>query len=623
MRRAHTVETVRRAEAELMARLPAGTLMARAATGLATIAARILRDQTDGVYGARVLLLIGSGDNGGDALFAGARLARRGAHVEAALTDPERAHAAGLADLLAAGGRVIAAPAPASASADSASASATAPHPAAAPAAVRPTETTATPTSTSPDSVLLAARKADLIIDGLVGIGGKGGLREPAAAFARAAATSGTPVLAVDLPSGIDADTGEVNGETVTADVTVTFGTYKPGLLIDPAAERAGVVEFVDIGLGPALADPTSGHPPIAAPNPAHASPSSPNSAPDADLSSNTGPIPDSSPNSTPNSADALNSGVSPNANSIPNSSATSVSGLDSNPHSTHHASNSGFLPETAAVEALQSADAAALLPPLAHETDKYGRGVAGIECGSTKYPGAARLCVGGALHSGVGAVRYSGPESVGQAVLADFPEVMVGRARSQAWVVGCGLDRDTLAAERLRDVLALDTPVLIDADALALLAEQGPGVLADRQHGVVLTPHAGEAAGLLHADRGQVEAHRLDSVRRLADTYGATVLLKGTTTLIAEPGRVTVRANPTGTPALATAGSGDVLAGLIGGLLAAGLEPFDAASLGAYLHGLAGRRAQSRRPDSAPAPITAPDLLHALPGAWRTLAAH
>jgi hydroxyethylthiazole kinase-like uncharacterized protein yjeF len=510
MRRAHTVETVRRAEAELMARLPAGALMARAATGLATIAARILRDQSGAVYGARVLLLVGSGDNGGDALFAGARLARRGAHVEAALADPQRAHAAGLADLLAAGGRVVTQP-------DTA--------------------------SDSPDAVavLRAAQKADLVIDGLLGIGGKGGLREPAAAFAGAVAASGTPILAVDLPSGIDADTGEVNGTTINADITVTFGTYKPGLLIDPAAERAGVVEFVDIGLGPAPGDPAD-----------------------------------------------------PGA---------------------------GFLPETAAVEALQSADAAALLPPLAHETDKYGRGVAGIECGSAKYPGAARLCAGAALHSGVGAVRYSGPDAVGQAVLADYPEVMVGRARAQAWVVGCGLDRDAAAAERLRDILALDTPVLVDADALALLAEQGPDVVRGRRHGVVLTPHAGEAAGLLNADRGHIEAHRLDSVRRLADTYGATVLLKGTTTLIAEPGRSTVRANPTGTPALATAGSGDVLAGLIGGLLAAGLEPFDAAGVGAFLHGLAGRRARSRRPDSAPAPITAQDLLHALPGAWRALA--
>jgi hydroxyethylthiazole kinase-like uncharacterized protein yjeF len=536
MRRAHTVETVRRAEAELMARLPEGTLMSRAAAGLATIAARILRDQTGAVYGARVLLLIGSGDNGGDALFAGARLARRGSRVEAALADPQRAHSAGLADLLAAGGRVVAVP-------DGTDAAYRPPSPD--PASAKSPDAASDP----PDSVLRAARNADLVIDGLVGIGGKGGLREPAAAFARAAAASGTPVLAVDLPSGIDADTGEVNGETVTADVTVTFGTYKPGLLVDPAAERAGVVEFVDIGLGTEPGGPGTG------------------------------------------------------------------SGTGSG-------SGSGFLPEGAAVEALQSADAAALLPPLAHETDKYGRGVAGIECGSAKYPGAARLCVGGALHSGAGAVRYSGPDSVAQAVLADYPEVMVGRARAQAWVVGCGLDRDAAAAERLRDVLALDTPVLVDADALALLAEQGPDVLRGRRHGVVLTPHAGEAAGLLHTDRGQIEARRLDSVRRLADTYGATVLLKGTTTLVAQPGRETVRANPTGTPALATAGSGDVLAGLVGGLLAAGLEPFDAASLGAFLHGLAGRRARSRRPDSAPAPITAQDLLHALPGAWRALAA-
>ena len=488
MRRAYQVEAVRHAEAELMVRLPDGALMQRAAAGLATVAARILRE-SGGVYGARVVLLVGVGDNGGDALFAGAMLARRGARVDALLMDPARAHEGGLAALAEAGGHV----GDAAVSRDAASRDAA-----------------------LGDTVF---ESADLIIDGLLGIGGKGGLRGTAVQLAEAAEASGAPILAVDLPSGIDVDTGQVAGPTIRAHVTVTFGVYKPGLLIDPAAERAGVVEFVDLGLT--------------------------------------------------------------------------------------------ALPPQPLVEALQAADVAALLPEPAHETDKYGRGVVGIECGSKRYPGAARLAVGGALRSGVGAVRYSGPVDVGET----FPEVLLGRGRVQAWVVGCGLDRDDTARNRLEQILALtDVPVLVDADGLALLAELGADALSDRTAPTVLTPHAGEAARLLGLERAEVEEQRLDSVRRLADTFGATALLKGTTTLVAEPGISTVRANPTGTPALATAGSGDVLAGLIGALLAAGLQPLDAASCGAYLHGTAGRLAQRG------GPIAAGDLLAAVPLVWHNV---
>ncbi|MDX6332149.1 MAG: ADP-dependent NAD(P)H-hydrate dehydratase / NAD(P)H-hydrate epimerase, partial [Streptomycetaceae bacterium] len=209
MRQAHSVETIRTAERALMAALPDGALMQRAAAGLAATCAEALRR----VYGARVVLLVGSGDNGGDALYAGARLARRGAGVTAVLLAPERAHAQGLAALRAAGGRAV------------------------------------TPAAAEP----LIAR-AQLILDGIVGIGGKGGLRPEAAELAAAATASGATVVAVDLPSGIDADTGELHGPAVRADFTVTFGTYKPGLLIDPAASRAGALRLIDIGL--ALRDP-------------------------------------------------------------------------------------------------------------------------------------------------------------------------------------------------------------------------------------------------------------------------------------------------------------------------------------------------------------------------------
>lgn len=192
MRRAHTVAQVRAAEADLMATLPPGTLMARASTGLAVACAGRLGR----VYGSRVLLLVGGGDNGADALWAGAQLARRGAAVTAALAGTPVADA--LAAFLAAGGRVG------------------------------------------------EAGRADLVVDGLVGIGGRGALREQAAALV---ARAGGPVVAVDLPSGVDADTGEVAGAAVRADLTVAFGTVKPGLLVGDGRAHAGQVVLVEIGL--------------------------------------------------------------------------------------------------------------------------------------------------------------------------------------------------------------------------------------------------------------------------------------------------------------------------------------------------------------------------------------
>ncbi|MEU6679223.1 NAD(P)H-hydrate dehydratase [Streptomyces sp. NPDC046925] len=498
MRTAYSVETVRAAERELMARVPEGALMQRAAAGLAVACAEVLGK----VYGSRVVLLVGSGDNGGDALYAGARLARRGAGVSAVLLSPERVHAGGLAAFRGAGGRV-------------------------APAG-------------DVEGVL---RRADLVVDGIVGIGGKGGLRAPAAQLAGAVRESGVPVVAVDLPSGVDADSGEVAGEAVRADVTVTFGAYKPGLLVDPGREYAGVVRFVDIGLAMEGGDGSGGG----------------------------------------------------------------------------EGSGGGDGSGGGAVQALQYADVASLLPLPTGESDKYRRGVVGIVAGSARYPGAAVLCVAGALRGGAGAVRYVGHAA--DAVIARFPETLVSAGppskagRVQAWVVGPGLGDDS---ERLEDVVGADVPVLIDADGLRLADE---AAVRGRSAPTLLTPHAGEAAALLGVAREEVERGRLSAVRELAGRYGATVLLKGSTTLVADAGGAAgaggggggvVRVNPTGTPWLATAGSGDVLSGLAGALLAAGLGAADAGAVGAYLHGLAGRLAADG------APVGAHDVAEAVPLAWR-----
>jgi hydroxyethylthiazole kinase-like uncharacterized protein yjeF len=433
MRAAHSVEQVRAAEGALMARLPAGTLMQRAAYGLATVVADLLRGEDGaGVYGARVLLLVGSGDNGGDALYAGAQLARRGAKVEAVLLS-SRAHEGGIAELTSRGGRVVA---------------------------------------------LDDAHEPDVVVDGIVGIGGKPGLRPEAEAavgrFPHAA------VVAVDVPSGVDVDTGELDGPHVHADVTVTFGTHKGCHLLDPAAEAAGVVTLVDIGLD---------------------------------------------------------------------------------------------LP-AAVLTALQADDVARLLPVPAPFDHKYIRGVVGVRAGSAMYPGAAVLCTSGASSGLAGMVRYVGEAA--DAVRARHPGVVAGEGRVQAWVVGSGGAED--AAEAVEKSLADTVPVVVDADGLRHLT-RGSG------QSLVLTPHAGELAEMLGVERADVEAHQLEHARRAAEEYGAVVLLKGRHSLVVAPdGRAHVTTS--GTPWLAVAGSGDVLAGVIGSLLAAGLAPFDAASVGSWLHG-------------------------------------
>jgi hydroxyethylthiazole kinase-like uncharacterized protein yjeF len=201
--------------------------------------------------------------------------------------------------------------------------------------------------------------------------------------------------------------------------------------------------------------------------------------------------------------------------------------------------------------------------------------------------------------------VRYTGPAAAIALVRQCWPEVVVGDGRVQAWVVGSGLGDGADAAERAAGPLASGLPAVVDADGLTHLS---PG----RPAPTLLTPHAGELARLLGVERSAVEARRLEHARRAAEEFG---VLKGSTTVVSAPnGRV--RANPTGTPWLATAGSGDVLSGLCGALLAGGLDAFDAGSVGAFLHGLSGRIAADD------APIAATDLLDALPAAFATVRA-
>lgn len=448
-RHAHTVDQVRAAEAALVATVPEGSLMQRAAAGLANACGGLLA----GVYGARVLVLAGSGSNGGDALFAGARLAARGAAVTV-LPLSAHPHPEGIRALLLAGGRVV-------------------------------------------DAVPPRSYRIDLVLDAITGIGGRGPLRDDAARVVEALGSLAVPVVAVDVPSGVGVDTGELTGPHVTAALTVTFGTHKIGLLVDPAAQAAGSIDLVDIGLGPFLGTP--------------------------------------------------------------------------------------------AVEALQTADVRALVPRPGRAAQKYVRGVVGVRAGSAQYTGAGVLATGGAVRSGLcGMVRYEGASA--ELVRASFPEVVIGSGRVQAWVIGSGLGDG--ARELLADTLGHRLPVVVDADALAALPAHLDGP-------AVLTPHAGELASMLEVDRADVEARPLEHATLAAARWGAVVLLKGARSLVAAPdGRV--RVNTTGVPWLATAGAGDVLAGVIGALLAAALDPFDAASVGAFLHGAAATLASRGGPLSA-----------------------
>jgi hydroxyethylthiazole kinase-like uncharacterized protein yjeF len=184
--------------------------------------------------------------------------------------------------------------------------------------------------------------------------------------------------------------------------------------------------------------------------------------------------------------------------------------------------------------------------------------------------------------------VRYIGPEAIADAVRSAHPEV-VGPGRVQAWVVGPGGGDD--AGTMLAEARADDVPVVVDADALRHVDEPVPGC--------VLTPHAGELAAMLGVEREEVEGSPLAHARAAADRFGCVVLLKGHHTLVAAPGG-RVRVTTTGVPWLATAGAGDVLAGLVGALLAAGLAPYDAASVGSWLHGAAATQAAGGGPLTA-----------------------
>jgi hydroxyethylthiazole kinase-like uncharacterized protein yjeF len=452
---AFSVGEIRRAEEATGDLLASGELMQRAASGLARVLLDELRDAGATVRGRHVLLAVGSGNNGGDALWAGVRLLGHGVRVSAWRTAAS-VHADGWAAFEAAGGRDL-------------------------------------------DAVgaLEVLPDADLVVDGVLGIGGRGGLHGPAAVFAQACADLGVRVVAVDLPSGLEGDSCALLPSFV-ADVTVTFSGRKACQVLQPAASACGRVEVVDIGLD--LADPL--------------------------------------------------------------------------------------------LHAWEAADVAAHYPWPGPSSDKYARGAVGVDTGSATYPGAAVLSTMGAVYGGAGFVRYLGAAK--DAVAAALPNVVTAPGRVQAWLLGCGWGARGDGAVRIERLLDERLPMVVDAEGIGLLP-RGSGEPALRAD-VLLTPHAGELAALLGVTRAEVEADPIAHARRAASETGATVLLKGATQYVAEPGGRVTLAVP-GPAWTAQAGSGDTLAGLCAAMLAAGVPARQAALLGASVQAITARNFPGPRP--------------------------
>jgi NAD(P)H-hydrate epimerase len=392
---------------------------------------------------------------------------------------------------------------------------------------------------------------ADVIVDALFGTGiDREVTGDPATAIRRIqAAGDEAVVVSVDLPSGLDADTGRIHGCAVDADVTVTMARPKLGLALEPGRTLAGEVWVARIGIA--------------------------DRAPDV-------------------------------------------------------ADDAWLWTRAAAGERLPER-------PEAGHKGSFGHVL--VAAGSEGKTGAAALAATGAARVGAGLVTVACPAGLNDILEVKLTEAMtvpVPDTPGRALAAGAAEPLLALAAER--DVVALgpgigtadetakcvaavaegvDKPLVIDADGLNVLAGQA-ALLRRRRAPTVLTPHPGEAARWLGGSAGELNADRVGAARRLAADTGAVVLLKGAATVVADPdGRVVV--NPTGGPALATGGTGDVLTGLVAGLLAQGVEPLEAAALAAFVHGVAAERLADDRGEAG---ALAGDLADAVPAALEALRA-
>ncbi|MFN3652678.1 MAG: NAD(P)H-hydrate dehydratase [Armatimonadota bacterium] len=486
--------------------MPSLLLMENAGRAVAERAAALLRDCPSPT--PRVVVLCGKGNNGGDGFVAARHLYNRGYRVECLLA-ADRAGIQGDAAVNL--------------------------------ALLERLRVSVRPFPQPPDQIL----EANLLIDALLGTGFSGQPRGAIAEAIRAANRSGISVLAVDIPSGVEADTGRASGTSILARETVTFGLPKLGLAVYPARARAGQITVAEISL----------------PRP--------------------------------------------------------------------------LLEDVEAAEWITPARGAALWPDRAPDAHKGEAGRVFVLAGSPGLTGAATLCCEGALRAGAGLVTLGVPASLNpilevkltEAMTVPLPETPAQRhcpeslpliqehlQRAGALAAGPGFGRDAASGELLRTVLReCPVPAVVDADGLTLLAPADAGTFPAR---TVITPHPGEMARLLGTDVESVQSNRVEIARRAAERLGCVVLLKGAGTIIAAPdGRLAV--NSSGSAALATGGTGDVLTGVTAACLARGLEPFEAAAAAAYLHGLAGEIAEER---FGTVSAVAGDVAAALPQAFRRL---
>ncbi|HEX7463844.1 MAG TPA: NAD(P)H-hydrate dehydratase [Actinomycetota bacterium] len=474
--------------------IPASLLMENAGREVARVAAAL----AGGIYGRRAVAVCGKGNNGGDGLVAARYLARWGMRATVVLLgDPEDFGEPAAANL----GRL--------------------------------SEANVRVRSFSAEVLERELGRADVAIDAIFGTGFRGIPENEWAAAISALNDSDAPVVAVDIPSGVNGETGVVEGDVVRADATVTFGAAKTGVVLLPGAEFAGLVEVVDIGFP----------------------------------------------------ADLVRSDL----------------------------------------ELVEADDVAAMLPSRAAETHKRAAGVVVVIGGSRLMTGAVCLAAEAAYRSGAGLVTVAVPTSILQVVqstlrettfiaLPETPEGTVAAtverleevlASADAVAIGPGMTTNEETASYVRALVrSCPVPVVVDADGLNAFVGH-TDELGDRRSPAVLTPHAGEFARLAGIDARDVGADRVGNARKLAAEVGATVLLKGSRTIVASPdGRA--RVNPTGGPYLATGGTGDVLTGMIAGLMARGLSERDGATAAAFLHGIAGALASRENGDGT----TAGDVL-------------
>ncbi|HTR72562.1 MAG TPA: NAD(P)H-hydrate dehydratase [Solirubrobacteraceae bacterium] len=511
--------------------VPSLDLMERAGAGVARAVERLDPD-------GPVAVFCGAGNNGGDGLVVARLLRDAGRRVTVLLAGSvEKLSGDALVNFERLPGEP---PAEVSASAAAGAASAGA-------AAGAGAEEVGAGALAATDAIGRALGEAGIVVDALLGTGFAG---EPKGAVASAIAAIETwagPVVSIDVPSGVDASTGEVAGPAVKATVTVTFHAAKPGLWINPGKAKAGEVEVIDIGI-----------------------------------------------------------------------------------------------PKGAPVEAeigLISTAALGLLPRRDAQSTKFTSGHVLVAGGSRGLTGAPRMAALGAMRAGAGYVTACVPASL-QAIIASGgpPELMTrglpdedgmlapasvevvleGARRGGALALGPGLGRSEPAVAFARALAArAEVSLVLDADGLNAHAHTKTGGhlgdLAGRRSPTVLTPHPGELARLLETDAAHIASARLACAREAAARARAVVVLKGDDTLIVDPdGAVAV--SPGASPALATAGTGDVLCGVISALLAGGLEPFAAASAGVLLHARAGRLAAEAV--GAAEGVIASDVIAALPAA-------